>query len=57
MQAALVWLGAAAIAVLAITAAIMAAAPYLAMGIVFACIWAMATNWDDDGSDKKDPPQ
>lgn len=57
MRAALAWLGAAAIAMLAITAAIMAAAPYLALGIVVACFWAMATNSDDDGSDKQEPPQ
>lgn len=56
MRAALAWLGAAAIAMLAITAAIMAAAPYLALGIVVACFWAMATNSDDDGSDKQEPP-
>lgn len=46
-------LGVVAIMVLAISAAIMAAAPYLAIAIVGAGIWAYCTSDSDDNT----PPQ
>ncbi|MFV0357755.1 MAG: hypothetical protein ACK5LG_22015 [Bacteroides thetaiotaomicron] len=54
MKATLVTMGVAAILVLAISAAIIAAAPYVAMGIVVAGIYAWYC--EDDPSDKDKPP-
>lgn len=53
MKATLAWLGVVATVVLALTAAIMAAAPYLAMGIVVAGLFAWFCN--DDPDDKEKP--